>query len=617
MHFPLLEQKIAERLDALKQGIDLRRNGKQLILSGSGKRLMDDLRHLIDAMEAEENNLLAQRIQASQTSGRDLVLTFLIANAIAGSLLIWAAYILLADSTARRRAEQALQEQRQWLEVTLASIGDAVITADTGGSVTTMNPVAQVLTGWTQDQAKGQPLLRVFNIVNEDSRKPVENPAVRAMREGAIVGLANHTILIAKNGSELPIDDSGSPIKTPAEKVIGAVLIFRDITERKRLENERSHLLAAEQLARRQAEAASRAKDEFIAVVSHELRNPLNAILGWAQVLGTGRLDAQQSRQGIEAIERNARLQSQLIEDLLDVSRIITGKLNLEVKPVDLATVIEGALDTVRPGAAAKAIQLDVRIEAKGSLVSGDANRLQQVVWNLLSNAVKFTPKNGAVAVRLNRIDSHLELLVQDSGPGIHPDFLPHIFDRFSQAANMTSEQKLGGLGLGLAIVRNLVELHGGTVQAENLGNGQGALFRVTFPVRAVRGPGETTADLSVNVGSLAETIRLDGLRVLIVDDDPETREMLTAMLTQRGATVQASASAREALDTAKSWQPAILVSDIGMPDEDGYTLIRRIRASIPRSRQHSRRRAHRPLPGRTIATAHSPRASSCTWPSR
>ncbi len=586
---PALERKIADRLDILKRQIDRRKSGdtnslRQVILSGVGRGQMDAIRQDITGMESEENDLLKWRSEELKASGRYAFLTDVIANLIACALLSAVSYVVISDVTARKRAEEVLRQQREWLHVTLSSIGDAVITTDTNGAVTFLNPVAESLNGWKREEAQGRSLREVFNIVNEQTRETVENPALRAMREGLIVGPSNHTVLIGKDGTETPIDDSGAPIKGAEGKIIGAVLIFRDITERKLAEKERSKFLASERAAREKAEAASRSKDEFVAMVSHEIRSPLNSILGWAQMLRRGEFDQAETERAVEIIERSAKAQSQLIEDLLDISRVVTGKLTLNVRSVELAQIIEAAMDSIRPAADAKFIQLRAQLGPRGATVSGDPNRLQQVVWNLLSNAVKFTPLHGRVEVSLERIDSHLQITVSDSGVGIDPEFLPFVFDRFSQA-NTSSERKYGGLGLGLSIVRHLVELHGGTVRADSPGEGQGATFTVTLPVKAVR---EEMSELeraplsAESADSTYDAIRLDGLRVIIVDDEAETRDLLTAMLTRRGAEVKACASAAEALEEIEQWRPTVLVSDIGMPDEDGYALIRKLRALGP-----------------------------------
>ena len=334
--------------------------------------------------------------------------------------------------------------------------------------------------------------------------------------------------------------------------------------------------------ALRQAEESSRLKDEFLATVSHELRTPLTAVLGWAHLLRSGQLDEASAAQALETIERNARAQTQLIEDLLDVSRIITGKLRLDVRPVDPASLIESAVEALRPAAAAKDIRIQKVMDTGVVSVAGDPARLQQVVWNLVSNAIKFTPKGGRVQVRLERIDSHVEVVVSDTGAGIAPEFLPHVFDRFRQADQKTTRQH-GGLGLGLAIVRHLVELHGGSVEAESPGEGQGATFVVKLPVVSVykrEGPAERVhpaAEDALPAYQCPE--RLDGLKVLVVDDEPDARELLRAGIGQCGAEVLTAGSAREALETIERERPHLLISDIGMPGEDGYELIRKVRA--------------------------------------
>ena len=593
-----------------------------------------------------------------------------------------------------------LRQQRKWFEVTLASIGDGVITADVNGNVTMLNPVAEQLTGWTTAEAKGQPLEKVFHIINEDTRVEVENPALRAIREGVILGLANHTLLIKKDGREVSIDDSGAPIKVAGETV-GAILVFRDITERRkaeqarallagivdssedaiisksldgiitswnhsaervfgwtakeavgqsiimiipdelrdeetmilsrlrqgqriehfetirqtkdgrrlnislsispvrnkdgkiigaskiardiservRIEEERAILLNSERAARERAEAASRAKDEFVAMISHEIRSPLNAILGWAQMLRQGTLDQAATTNALESIERNARAQAQLVSDLLDISRVITGKLRINARPVDITNSLDSALESVRPAADAKQIHIEVDRELYATVVTGDADRLQQVFWNLLSNAVKFTPRGGRVDVKVARVESQLEIAVSDTGAGISEEFLPFIFDRFTQA-DTTTARRHAGLGLGLAIVRHIIELHGGTVSAESQGVGKGATFRITLPVRALQPPArDHDATLGTPAGSLADDIALDSVRVMIVDDEAETRELLKIMLASHGADVTVCASGTEALHQINEWQPQIIVSDIGMPAMDGYAFMKKVRS--------------------------------------
>jgi PAS domain S-box-containing protein len=353
--------------------------------------------------------------------------------------------------------------------------------------------------------------------------------------------------------------------------------------ERKRIEEERRLLLAGEQELRRQAEEANKIKDEFLAMLSHELRTPLNAILGWSNLLRGGQLDTEGSLRALETIERNARSQSQLIDDLLDISRIITGKLRLEVRPIELSSIIEASVDAVRPAAEAKNIRLQVLLDSGADAVSGDADRLQQIVWNLLTNAVKFTPKDGRVQVRLERVNSHVEITVSDTGKGIEPEFLPHVFDRFRQA-DQSSTRRYGGLGLGLSIVRQLTEMHGGSVSAQSEGEGKGTSFTVKLPRRISVPSMEKTGEARVHPtagGSFKFECapELSGLSVLVVDDEADARELLRQILEGCGSQVITAGSAAEAIAAFENAPPDILVSDIGMPDEDGYSLIRRIRA--------------------------------------
>ena len=361
--------------------------------------------------------------------------------------------------------------------------------------------------------------------------------------------------------------------------------VARDITPQKLAELDREAVLVSERDARTEAERASRMKDEFLATLSHELRTPLNAILGWANILRDGASTPADLAEGLEIIERNARAQARIVEDLLDMSRIVSGKVRLEVGHCDLAPIIEAALTTVRPAAEARGIQLQAVLDPAARPVSGDPGRLQQVFWNLLSNAIKFTPKGGRVQVVLERINSHLEVSISDTGQGIPADFLPHVFDRFRQEDSSASRQH-GGLGLGLAIVKQLIELHGGTVRARSAGAGQGSTFVVVLPLTALQAgaaPGATERRSPVEGAGLPvaseERPDLTGVRVVVVDDEPDARLLVALLLENCGAAVSTASSAEEALALVQSAHPAVLVSDIGMPGEDGHALIRRVRA--------------------------------------
>ena len=362
-----------------------------------------------------------------------------------------------------------------------------------------------------------------------------------------------------------------------------------DIHDRKQAEDLRARALEDARRAWREAENASRSKDEFLATVSHELRTPLNAMLGWAQLLQLALEDQAKLNRGLEVIARSARAQSQLIDDLLDVSRIISGKMRLNVRSVDLLPVIGAAVEAVRPAAEAKQIQIRQLLDPLAGPVAGDSDRLQQVVWNLLANAVKFTPRGGKVEVRLERINSHVDIIVADTGAGISPEFLPLVFERFRQFDSSTTRTQ-GGLGLGLAIVRHLAELHGGTVRVESPGAGEGATFVVSLPLAVARlDPVEEERvhpflDPQERRATCADdpALNLDGIRVLVVDDEPDARETLAQILEHCDAEVLAVGSADEALRELERFRPHVLLSDIGMPGEDGYSLIRRVRALPP-----------------------------------
>jgi signal transduction histidine kinase/ActR/RegA family two-component response regulator len=329
----------------------------------------------------------------------------------------------------------------------------------------------------------------------------------------------------------------------------------------------------------REAEEANRIKDEFLATLSHELRTPMNAIVGWTSLMASGDLDPETTRRAVASIDRNAKAQVRLIEDILDVSRIVSGKLRLKIQPVELRSVVEAAVDSVRHAAEAKGVALHVAIDPDAGSIHGDGDRLQQVVWNLVSNAIKFTPRAGRVDVQLSRANAHVELQVRDSGQGIRPEFLPHVFERFRQA-DSSSTRAHGGLGLGLAIVRHLVEMHGGTVEARSDGEGRGAAFVVHLPIRPVRAAEPPAAGVPPPpLAGAARPEDLTGVRVLVVEDDAESRSLLESMLARLGAEVEVAASAGEALAAVQRHTPDVLLSDIEMPGEDGYSLIRRIRA--------------------------------------
>ncbi|HEY1955410.1 MAG TPA: PAS domain S-box protein [Polyangiaceae bacterium] len=647
-----------------------------------------------------------------------------------------------AEEAARveRALRHSIDEARRWFETTLRSIGDAVIATDTQGVVTLMNPVAERLTGLTADEARGRPLRDVFHIVNETTQKPIESPVDRVLREGVVVGLANHTALVRPDGAHISIADSGAPIRDEAGEIRGVVLVFRDATPETRASERRAFMMdvaaalgssldykatlmrlaklavpslsdwcavyivdddgkarnvanahidpaklklaheigerfpqrtnasrgvpevirtgrsqlyphvddqllavtaespehmqmtralgirsamivplttggrvlgaisfifadsgraydedalsfaeelgrragvavenarlyTAEQRARESADAANRAKDEFLAAVSHELRTPLTAILGWSKMLRAHTLQEVQRIHANEIIERNAVTMTQLIEDLLDVSRIVSGKMRIDVHTTEIAPIVEAALDSVKPAADAKAIVIERDLDRLPALVAGDAARLQQIVWNLVSNAVKFSPRGGRVRVASRTEGDTLEFVVSDRGKGIPPRFLPYVFEPFRQADGGIARMS-GGLGLGLAITKHLVELHGGTIEAKSEGEGKGATFTVRLPIaESLRVPATEPRRAPP---------QLDGLRVLTVDDEEDARQLVQVVLEHAGAKVRTAGSAREALDAMKNEVPDVLLSDIGMPGETGYDLIRSVRSLPP-----------------------------------
>jgi PAS domain S-box-containing protein len=437
------------------------------------------------------------------------------------------------------------------------SSDDAIVSKDLNGIIQTWNRAAERMFGFTEQEAVG----RSITIIVPEERLDEETHVLSNIRAGRAVEHFE-TVRRHKDGHRLPISLSVSPIRDHGGRVIGASKIARDITEQKRL---------TEQLSR-----ASRLKDEFLATLSHELRTPLNAILGYARMLRTAALDADRRDRALEIVERNAKTLAQLVADVLDVSRIVTGKLRLDVRTLDVVPIIDAAMDTVRPTFEAKGVTLARAFSESTGQVAADPDRLQQVVWNLLTNAVKFTPHGGRVEVRLEKVRSHLEISVRDTGVGIAREFVPYVFERFTQADGGVTRQ-FGGLGLGLALARHFVELHGGTIDAESEGQGRGSTFRVCLPIAGVNRPAAggqlAWAD---SVGDLSN--RLRGLTVLAVDDDPDSLLLVQDALQSAGAAVMTAQSGSSALSALDHQCPDVIVADIGMPQMDGYEFIRNVR---------------------------------------
>ncbi|HUP91881.1 MAG TPA: ATP-binding protein [Solimonas sp.] len=478
---------------------------------------------------------------------------------------------------------------RALLAAVIDSADDAIVTKTLTGQITSWNRAAERLFGYTAEEAIGQSITMLI----PDERRDEETMILARLRRGERVDHFE-TVRRAKDGRLIDISLTISPVRDDSGTIIGASKIARDNSERRRLQSqaedtaaEREALLASERSARAQAEHLSAVKDEFLATLSHELRTPISAILGWAQLLKRPGRTAQDLEQGHDTIERNARLQARLIEDLLDMSRITSGKVRLDVQMLQPSSIIEAAVESLRPTAEARNVRLEVVLDSRAGPVRGDPSRLQQVAWNLLSNAIKFSNKGGRVQVALCRINSHVEIVVADTGIGIQPEFLPHVFERFRQGDASTTRSH-GGLGLGLAIVKRLVEMHGGLVRAESAGLGRGATFTVILPVAIMQHeePRESgRASTSVQEEASFSDLDLGGIRILVVDDELDARELIQRVLQECHATVVTAASAAEALPMLDSARPDLLISDIGMPEVDGYELLRRVRARGPEHR--------------------------------
>ena len=467
------------------------------------------------------------------------------------------------------------EETTSLLAAIVDSSDDAIVSKTLEGIVTSWNRGAEKVFGYSAAEAIGQPI----TLIIPPERHGEEANVLAHIRRGEKIDHFE-TVRQTKDGRTINISLTVSPVRDAQGKIIGASKVARDITERKQAEVERERLMQQEQAARRIAEEASRLKDDFLATVSHELRNPLNSIVGWAGLLSSGRLDEKTIARAVEAITRAAQAQDQIISDLLDVSRVISGRLRLDVRPLQLIEVLETAIEAMRPAIDAKQIRLLTLLDPAAGPMAGDPERLRQVLWNLLSNAVKFTPRNGRIQILSQRTDSHIEIIVSDTGVGIETQLLPYVFDRFRQGDSGTNRQS-GGLGLGLAIVRHLVELHGGTVCAESKGTGQGASFTVKLPI--LIGSGDIAGEQRVHptateIGSRMDTPLLRNVRVLVVDDEAGAREVASIILIQAQAEVRAAESARAALEIMDEWRPDVLVADIGMPQVDGYEFISQVR---------------------------------------
>jgi PAS domain S-box-containing protein len=479
-----------------------------------------------------------------------------------------AEFVLANDITERKRAETALRESEDRYRDLVENSHELMCTHDLNGNVISVNPWAAHVLGYPQDKLIG---MNIRQNLMPEFREEFDQYLERIQANGFARGIMR----IKTAGGDVRLWEYYNTLRTEGVETPIVRGMAHDVTERRQA-------LAREKEARLEAEAANRLKDEFLSTLSHELRTPLTAIIGWSKLLIQGDVDPDKQSVALETIVRNSQAQGQLINDLLDVSRIITGKLHLNFGPCQLQPIVEAAIESIRPTAEAKGVKVKALFEPRVGLVSGDADRLQQVVWNLLSNAVKFTRSGGLVEVRFQRNNSHVEIVVSDSGEGIKADFLPHVFERFRQADGSTTRAH-GGLGLGLAIVRHLVELHGGRVSAASAGEGKGATFTVKLPL--LMADEQALTDFQPKPVPGLEALRVDpssllvAWRILVVDDEADARELISTMLQSCGAIVKTAASTGEALELITKWKPRVLIADIGMEGEDGYALIRKLRS--------------------------------------
>ena len=474
----------------------------------------------------------------------------------------------IARNIMTRRHTEILQAR---LAALVDSSDDAIVSKTLDGIITSWNHSAERMFGWTAAEAVGQSILLII----PDDRRREEEMVLARIRAGQRVDHFD-TIRRTKDGGRVEVSITVSPIADATGRIVGASKIARDITDRRRIEDARGRLLAREQEARRHLENLNRTKDELLATVSHELRTPLNSIFGWARMLQSTTMNEAARTRAVNAIVRSASAQARLIEDLVDLSRIVTGQMRLDFEPMDPNAVIEAAMDSVRPAADAKGIVLASALDRSIGLMEGAPDRLQQVAWNLVMNAVKFTSRGGRIDVAVRRGDGTVDIIVSDTGEGIAPEVLPHIFEPFRQE-DSSSTRALGGLGLGLTLVRQLVEQHGGTVRADSPGKGGGATFTVSLPLTAPRTDGPRRRALKPAPPLAA----LDGVRVLVVDDDTESLDMAATMLRAAGADVRTASSAFRAEELIDSWRPGVVLTDLAMPGEDGFALLLAMRTAF------------------------------------
>jgi PAS domain S-box-containing protein len=567
----LVRQKMAE----LNSTIEVRRSSGfdatlPLVRAGSGKKIMDDLRSEVVRLRDRQFEELKADEAVSIRATRTRTEVFLLCGLLNLGILAWAyrriTEALQERDVALREASTRsleLQQQKDLLSVTLASIGDCVLVTDNEGRITFMNPVAEEITGWKWNEAIGRPTTEVFRILNEHTRAPVESPVDKVLREGVIVGLANHTLLIRKDGTEIPIDDSGAPIRDNRGGIRGVVLVFRDFTPHKKA---RQELLAA----RDAAETANKAKDQFLAMLSHELRTPLTPVLATLNLWEASEEIPPALRADVEMLRRSVELEARIIDDLLDLTRIARGLLSFSPENTDVHSLIEFLVGLSQSELQNKVLKLALKLDAPRHHVHTDAARLQQVLWNVLRNAIKFTDQSGAITITTSN-DAHdrLDITFHDTGIGMTPDTLSKLFIPFEQA-DPTKNRHYGGLGLGMAISNALVDLLDGEIRAESPGLGLGSTFTITFP----------TVDPAANGSepAIAPRKSQDKVRLLLVEDHVDTARALARLLESRGFTTEIAPSVATALEAIEREEFDLYLCDLGLPDGTGIDLIRKIR---------------------------------------
>jgi PAS domain S-box-containing protein len=584
---------VSERLKQTDEALAMSKErgllaARKVVLANRSKETMATIRELIVAMKAFEDGLLSKRLRSADARyvrSRRL-------NVAAGTLglLALGAFVFLVDRTLRARevAAEEIARQRETLRVTLASIGDGVISTDTAGRVAFLNAEAERLTGWTTREAAGKRIDRIFDIVHEATRQQVENPALAALRDGVVAGLAHDTLLVGRDRVERPIDDVAAPIRDSQGAIAGAVLIFRDVSE------ERAATQKLRNLADELSEA-DRRKNEFLAMLAHEIRNPLAAIRNSVTLLKLAGRDAAAADAAQGAIERQMAHLVRLVEDLMDVARISRGRLALRRERIDLRLTLEQALEVSRPLCEANEQVLDVEIPETALFVDGDAVRITQAISNLLSNACKFTPRGGRIQLSVGVENGHAIVRIRDNGIGIAAEHLPRLFDMFSQI-DTSLERTQGGLGIGLNLVKQLVEMHGGRVEVRSAGVGQGSEFIVHFPVAAADGSADSAAlpPVSRAVASPSNADRkpqdasqaaAPRRRILVVDDNADSADSLVLLLRLQGHEAAVARDGVAAVEAALRLAPEVVLLDIGLPLMNGYDAARRIR-STPAGRE-------------------------------